>query len=142
MRMLIRILATGLGSGYFPYLPGTTGTAAAAVIAYFYKLQLWQIFIICLVGVFICQEGEKIFRQHDSPQIVFDEFCGLFIATWQVETPALFFAAFLLFRFLDMVKPFPIKQLQELPGGWGVMADDIAAGLIARALLVLFPTIL
>lgn len=137
MNKLIRILATGFGSGYSPYFPGTIGSALAAVFVYFYHLALWQVFLICLAGVFICHRGEVLLKQHDSPHIVFDEFCGVFIATWQIADPLVFIEAFIMFRFFDMVKPFPIKRLEALPGGWGIMADDVAAGLAARLLVAL-----
>ncbi|QNB45700.1 phosphatidylglycerophosphatase A [Thermanaerosceptrum fracticalcis] len=135
MTTVIRIIATGFGTGYSPWLPGTAGSTLAAVIAWFIPLNIWHIVFLCLAGIFICAKGEILLNEHDSPHIVFDEFCGIFIATWGLSSLPSFFLAFILFRFFDMVKPYPISKLQELPGGWGVMADDLAAGLIARFLV-------
>ena len=131
MKTIIKLIATG----YSPWLPGTTGSALAAVIAWFLSLEALDIVFLCLAGIYICAKGEIFFQEHDSPHIVFDEFCGIFIATWSLTSLSDFFLAFCLFRFFDMVKPYPISKLQELPGGWGVMADDMAAGLIARLLV-------
>lgn len=145
MKALIKILATGLGTGYSPYFPGTTGSLAAALIVWHYPPAAWHIVLICLAGIYICGEGERILGRHDSPQIVFDEFCGILWATWQVKSLGLYAAAFFFFRFFDMVKPYPINKLQNLPGGWGVMADDLAAGAAARILVYivqLFPAFL
>ena len=135
MNKLIKFLATGFGSGYSPCLPGTAGSLVAALFVYFYKLDLWHILILILLGIYICNKAELLFKKHDSPHIVFDEFCGIFIATWKLTTPLSFVTAFILFRFFDMTKPYPINKLQVLPGGLGIMADDIAAGLIARFLV-------
>jgi len=138
MNTLTKMLATGFGSGYAPRFPGTTGSLLAAVFAWFVELKAGHIIFLCLVGVYICGQGEKILDSTDSPHIVFDEFCGLFIAVWQLDSIGHFFTAFILFRFFDMVKPFPINKLQELPGGWGVMVDDVAAGLAARTMIYLY----
>jgi len=135
MNKIIKLVATGFGSGYSPYLPGTVGSAVAALFAYFYNLELWQIIILILLGIYLCNKAESILQQHDSPHIVYDEFCGMFIAVWQLTTPWAFIASFIIFRFFDMVKPYPINKLQKLPGGWGIMMDDIAAGFITRILI-------
>ncbi|MCR4440902.1 MAG: phosphatidylglycerophosphatase A [Peptococcaceae bacterium] len=134
MKFLIKAIATGFGSGYAPRFPGTTGSALAAVIAWIYHPDIWQIIVLCAAGIFICDRAEAILNEHDSPHIVFDEICGMFIASWQIQDIRIFLVAFVLFRFFDMVKPFPINKLQELPGGLGIMADDLAAGLAARLL--------
>lgn len=137
MNILVKILATGFGSGYFPRIPGTAGSLAAAMVTYYLPVEVWQLVLFCLAGVYICGQAEKILGCHDSPHIVFDEFCGMFIAAWGLRSPGLVLAAFVLFRFFDMAKPLFINRLQELPGGWGVMADDIAAGAAARLILAL-----
>lgn len=132
MSVIFRILATGFGSGCFSRFPGTVGSALAAVFAWHYRLSLIQILLISAMGVLICTKGEEILQVHDSPKIVFDEFCGLFIAVWQVDSLTLFLVAFGLFRLFDIIKPYPVNKLQDLPRGWGVMADDLAAGILAR----------
>ncbi len=135
MERIWKALATGLGSGYAPVMPGTVCSALSIIIAYWFSFQAWEILLLCLAGVYICTQGEILLQQHDSPHIVFDEFCGILISTWQLHTLPQFAAAFVLFRFFDMKKPFPVYQVQSLPRGWGVMADDVAAGLITRLLI-------
>lgn len=135
MKFLFKVLATGLGSGYAPRFPGTAGSALAAVLAWIFRPEVWQIIALCAVGVYICGRAEAILQEHDSPRIVFDEICGFFVASWQIQDLRVFLVAFVLFRFFDMTKPFPINRLQELPGGLGIMADDLAAGLAARLLV-------
>lgn len=137
MNFVWKTLATGFGSGYFPWFPGTIGSAVALFIAWYIPLQTWQIVVLCLLGIPICTKGEELFSKHDCSNIVFDEFCGIFIATWHLTTFTEFIVAFVLFRMLDILKPFPINKLQELPRGIGVMIDDMVAGLVARYILYL-----
>jgi phosphatidylglycerophosphatase A len=137
---LIKFLATGFYTGLFPLFPGTVGSLAAVFLAWFFSWELWQIFIFSLLGIFICAQAETLFAEHDSGKIVYDEFCGMFLAVWGASTPGQYFVAFLLFRLFDIVKPFPINKSQELPGGWGVMADDLLAGGVARLILAILIT--
>ncbi len=135
MSFLGKFFATGFGSGYFPWFPGTVGSGVALIIGWYIPLQTWQILVLCLIGIPICTKGEELFAQHDCSKIVFDEFCGMFIAIWHLQTVSEFIVAFALFRMLDILKPFPINKLQELPRGLGVMIDDVVAGLAARYIL-------
>lgn len=83
-----------------------------------------------LLGVYICDSGEKQLGIHDAPEIVFDEWIGMWITMWAVPlvlTPV----AFLLFRFFDISKLGPIGKIQDLPGGLGIMADDVLADIAA-----------
>ncbi len=137
MKILLKFLATGFYSGFFPYFPGTVGSFLALILSWFLKLNLWQILLFIIIGVYICTQGELLFAQHDCAKIVYDEFCGMFLASWQLSSIPQFLVAFLLFRMLDIFKPFPINKLQLLPGGWGVMADDLLAGAVARIILAL-----
>lgn len=130
MKNFIKFLATGFYSGFFPYFPGTFGSIFAFIIAWFLKFDLISIVILSIVGVFICTQGELLFQKNDSPRIVFDEFCGAFCAVYQLSTIPQFILAFILFRLFDILKPLPINYLQVLPRGWGVMADDLAAGIL------------
>lgn len=84
----------------------------------------------------LCQRGEEIFRQRDCPKIVIDEFAGFMLANFASPAglrPILF--AFLLFRFFDIIKPFPAARAEKLPGGFGVIADDLIAGLYTFVIL-------
>jgi phosphatidylglycerophosphatase A len=134
MNLLIKILATGLGSGYLRPAPGTWGSLLGLVIAWFWPVPLVWIIVFSLLGVVICQLGEKILNELDSPKIVFDEIVGIWISLWAIPL-ILYPVAFILFRFFDIFKFFPINNLQKIPGGLGIMLDDIAAGIITRILL-------
>lgn len=135
MNKLVLLLAVGLGSGLSPKAPGTVGSLLALCIAWVIHFTAWQIALLSLAGVYICAKGEQLLNQHDSPKIVFDEFCGIFIAVWNLHTWPQFLLAFVLFRLLDIRKPLFINRLQFLPHGWGVMADDITAGAVTRIFL-------
>jgi phosphatidylglycerophosphatase A len=135
---LIKFGATGFYTGFLPYFPGTVGSSAALVLAWFWRFSLWQILLLVIIGVYLCTKAEMLFKQHDSPKIVFDEFCGIFVAVWGLTTLHQFLLGFLFFRLLDIAKPFPINKLQALPRGWGVMADDLLAGALARLILAIF----
>jgi phosphatidylglycerophosphatase A len=137
MKTIIKFLATGFYSGFFPSFPGTVGSLLAFILAWFLNLNIWSILLLTILGVYICTQGELLFQEHDCPHLVFDEFCGAFCATWQLSTLPQFIMAFVLFRFFDILKPAPINTLQKLPRGWGVMADDLAAGIITRFILAL-----
>jgi len=135
-------LATSLGVGFFPFAPGTVGTAFAVALALALPPLLftwpWAIpflAVLFLLGVPVCGAAERTLG-HDSGHIVLDEVVGMFCAmamlprVWPVIA-----AAFALFRLFDILKPFGIRGLQKLPGGWGVMADDLAAGLLANLII-------
>ena len=90
------------------------------------------------MAVYICGEAEKIFQVKDSQKIVLDEIVGLQFTCFMISpTPAHVIAAFALFRLFDIFKPFPVGLCQELPGGCGVVADDVAAGVYANVVLLL-----
>ncbi len=139
MNKLILFLARGCGSGLLHPAPGTWGSLAAFLIGviwswFFGGIPLWFIVIAGLLGVYICDSGEKQLGIHDAPEIVFDEWIGMWITMWAVPlvlTPV----AFLLFRFFDISKLGPIGKIQDLPGGLGIMADDVLAGIAGRLVL-------
>lgn len=119
-------------------MPGTVGSIVAAVICIFLPLTWWQILLICAVSIWLCNQGEKLFGQADPGKIVLDEFCGMFIAAWHLDSLYLIIAAFLLFRLFDIVKPLFINRLQACPGGWGIVFDDLAAGVLARVVISIY----
>ncbi len=141
MKSLSRILATFFGIGLVPLAPGT---AASAIIALAYGLILhslpWPLYVILVVILFFAgtvaagRYASELGRP-DPGRIVVDEVCGQLIAV--AFLPGAWVPvgiAFALFRFFDIIKPWPIRKLERLPGGWGIMADDVAAGLAAAAL--------
>ena len=135
MNNLVRFFASGFFSGMFPVFPGTVGSLVALLIAWFLKPSMLLIFLCSLLGVYICTKGESVFGEHDCSHIVYDEFCGIFIATWNLDSSPQYIVAFILFRLFDIWKPSLINKVQELPLGWGVMADDLLAGLVSRIIV-------
>lgn len=140
MRRLATLLATLGPVGYFPVAPATLGSAVVAVALWFlhiprYSEAIAMVAVAALIAVFAAGEAEKELG-HDAGPIVIDELVGQWIAL--LFTPhriSVFVAAFILFRIFDIWKPLGAHQAQSLPGGWGVVADDVIAG--ATSLLAL-----
>jgi phosphatidylglycerophosphatase A len=133
------LISTLFGTGYFSKIPGTAGTLIAALVYLLLPIKLFDnlennvifliwILILSLIAVFFISKAEKKLG-HDSNKIVLDEFMGYFIAVvFLPKTVLIAIFAFILFRFFDIFKPEPVNVLQKLPAGWGVMADDLMAG--------------
>lgn len=139
----IHFMSLGLGSGLSPKAPGTAGTVMAVVI-YVLLLQnlstaLYMAIVVASIGlgVYLCGRTAAALGVHDHPAIVWDEFAGFWLtafllpAGWQW-----LLAAFVLFRLFDIIKPWPIGLLDKhMKGGFGIMVDDIVAGLFAFVIL-------
>ncbi|MDA8211723.1 MAG: phosphatidylglycerophosphatase A [Clostridia bacterium] len=139
MKLLILVLATGFGTGYSPKAPGTVGSALGVCLIFILKywgLDSWVLPVIIGIpaGIAAAHLAEGYLGEHDSPKIVIDEIVGMFLAGMFLPNTYLI-PAFLLFRFFDIVKPGPIGTVQRLPGGLGVMADDVLAGFMVWAIL-------
>ncbi len=138
----IRILSAGFGSGFSPLVPGTAGTVVGIPLYWLFSFFPWPIWLISILAFtclawYVSDEAERLFGRKDAPCIVIDEIAGfqwtLFLVTPTVSHVAL---GFVLFRLFDIVKPFPARLFQDrLPGGCGVVADDLAAGLYAKLVL-------
>jgi len=142
MNRLFLVLATGFGVGYSPIAPGTLGTLIAIPVYYFLSNISSPIYEITLVGFFflslwISENAEIFFGKKDDQRIVIDEIMGFLITMlWVPKTTILMGVGFFLFRFFDIVKPFPIRRLEKkLKGGYGVVADDVMAGVYANIVL-------
>ena len=154
------LLATGLGAGLSPIAPGTAGSAVGLVLAWLLTSSLLAAhassvaaavgllmsgLAVGLLGVVVSGPVCRALNSRDPGCIVIDEVSGQMLASAVVpllapKSPVVaagaWILSFLLFRFFDVVKPGPIRRLQELPGGWGVVADDVGAGLAAAAALL------
>lgn len=134
-------MATGLGSGYAPIAPGTAGSAVGLVLFWPLSrlglgLQLAATVVVTLVGVAAADAVARRVGKKDPGIVVVDEIAGMWVSLLLLPmTPATAVLAFLLFRVMDILKPFPARDLESLPGGIGIMADDLAAGLYANLLL-------
>lgn len=143
MNSLAKAIASVLGAGYSPIAPGTCGTAVAVPLAWLLAgLPLWQFSVITLavtlVGVWAAATADRAWGTHDSGRIVIDEVAGYLVTMALVDRTnwIVLGIGFVVFRFFDIVKPPPVRWLDEnLPGGWGVVLDDIAAGVMGAAVM-------
>ncbi len=138
----VQLLAFGLGTGLSPKAPGTVGTLAAVPV--YLLVGDWSIlyysvfiFICALLGVWICGAASRQLGVHDHPGIVWDEFVGYWITLWAVPFDWLWIVAgFVAFRVFDIIKPWPVSVLdRKVGGGFGIMIDDVLAGVLACATL-------
>jgi phosphatidylglycerophosphatase A len=139
LRNPIHLLAFGLGSGCAPKAPGTFGTLAAIPFWWLFLQDVPLIPYLCVLiagfafGVYLCEQTSKDLGVHDHGGIVWDEWIGLWIT--YIALPAgieWIIIGFALFRFFDILKPWPIKWLDEkVHGGFGIMIDDVLAGVFA-----------
>ncbi len=145
---VVRFLATGAYLGYAPVAPGTVGSLGCAVLIWFFvpevtaatsHLGLWVMLLSTLafaaLAIWAADLAERQFG-HDSSRIVIDEYAGFVVSVLLLPKSLLLFAvAFVLFRALDIVKPFPARQAEALPGGVGIVMDDLVAGIYTNILL-------
>ncbi|TGP49970.1 phosphatidylglycerophosphatase A [bacterium M00.F.Ca.ET.230.01.1.1] len=161
---LIYWLGIGLGSGLPKRAAGTWGTVGGLVVAIpMLWLGFWGFLAVtvvgALVGSYICGKTSDLMGVHDDPHIVWDEWVGMWVSLlpilWlhfyddallqghQLSLLLLYFAAFVAFRFFDILKPFPIKWVDKnVSGGFGILIDDILAGLMAGVVLIVFVSML
>ena len=139
--MLYEIVATLFYLGKLP-APGTLGTLVGLGIAYIVSFNLWTllvtIFSLFIVGLVATTEVIRRRGDPDPEEVILDEVVGFLTCFVLVElSPRTAVASFILFRVLDILKPFPINLFERFPGAFGVMLDDVAAGLMTSLLLFL-----
>jgi len=146
LRNPLHLLSLGFGSGLSPHAPGTMGTLVAVPLYLMLsRLELiaYLIAIACgfILGIYACHYTSKALGEHDHSGIVWDEIIGYWIAMIAVPAPTWqwILTGFVLFRFFDIVKPWPVNLADKhLPGGFGIMIDDVLAGLYAFACIQAF----
>jgi phosphatidylglycerophosphatase A len=139
----VHFLAFGFGSGLAAKMPGTFGTLAAlplvVLLSHFSSFSVYLIvtILVCVLGIWICGKTAEDMGVHDDPSIVWDEVAGMLITmlavplSWQTVL-----VGFMLFRFFDILKPWPISYLDKhVHGGFGIMIDDVLAGLFAVGII-------
>ena len=145
---IAKIITTAFGAGFSPFAPGTMGALVGILLwwlinvpfsnsypANFFPFMVLMIIIVFFVGVWASNVMEPEWG-HDPGKIVVDEVIGQWIALlWIPFSITNFLLAFALFRFFDILKPLLIKKMEALPSGWGVMADDVLAGIYANIVL-------
>ena len=142
MKRFVLFFATGFGAGYSPFVPGTMGTLIAIPVYYFLSNIPSPIYEITLSGflflsIWFSEKAEVSFTKKDDRRIVIDEMMGFLITMlWLPKTIFTVMAGFFLFRFFDILKPFPIRNIEvRLKGGWGIVLDDVLAGVYANIIL-------
>ncbi|MDD5281143.1 MAG: phosphatidylglycerophosphatase A [Candidatus Omnitrophica bacterium] len=139
--LLIKAISTFFFIGYLPLIPGTFGSIAGVGIFYLLagsSRSSYFLFLFCIMvlGVLTSGRAEKLLNKKDPGCIVIDEVMGMLIALcFLPPEPKIVFLAFIIFRILDMLKPFPAGRLQNLHGAIGVMGDDLVAGAYASIVL-------
>ena len=138
----VHFLALGFGSGLIPFMPGTFGSLAALpLLSPFVYLPPITLLIAAVlasaIGIYLCGKTADDMQVHDHGSIVWDEVAGILLTfLWVPLSLWTVVAGFLLFRFFDIVKPWPIGPVDKyVSGGLGIMLDDIIAGLMACASL-------
>ena len=139
-KTIIKIISTFFYIGYLPFIPGTFGSIAGIFLYYLLKdsISIYTIFscILIILGFLVSGPAERMLNKKDASCIVIDEVCGMLLSLiflpYNIKIVVL---AFILFRILDALKPFPLDRLQRLKGGPGIMADDLVAGLYTNIIL-------
>ena len=137
-------VALGLGSGLSPKAPGTAGTLLTVPLVYFLQQQELVVYVlvtlfVLLTGSWVCGYAAKKLQVHDHSAIVYDEVAGFLITMFMIPADwGLMLIGFVLFRFFDAVKPWPISWCDKnIHGGFGIMFDDVVAGIISLLCLML-----
>ena len=141
---IVKFLASGFYAGYSPLVPGTAGSLVG-VLAYLLLQNLSNaayitiVILIAISGIYISGKAEDIYQVKDSRHIVIDEIAGMLITFIFLPNKGINFllAGFVSFRIFDILKPFPIGLIdRRLEGGWGIMLDDVLAGVYANLLVM------
>ncbi len=137
----IKLLSSLFCLGYAPVFPGTLASLAALIL-YIFGLSfnpaahIIFTFMAVICGFWLSDEAEKLFAKKDARQIIIDDFCGMLISFLFLPYSVwLGVTGFIIFRLMDTYKPYPISKIEKLPGGLGIMCDDIIAGVYANIIL-------
>jgi phosphatidylglycerophosphatase A len=145
MNLLSKIISTFFGVGYFPLAPGTL-TSLIVVLLYKFYLHTWSwpfylmlLFFLFIIGTITSTQYSSDLKNKDPRNIVIDEAMGQALLLFHLGGAWFpLILSFLLFRLFDIVKPYPIKKIENFPKGWGIMMDDIAAAVYAGVLIRLY----
>jgi phosphatidylglycerophosphatase A len=141
MNRFFLLLASGFGAGYSPIAPGTFGTLVAIPIYLFLSHIPFPIYELTLLTFFflsswISDRAQNYWGRKDHPRIVIDEILGFLVTMlWVPKTALLIILGFFLFRFFDILKPPPIRLMEKARGGYGVVLDDVLAGIYSNIIL-------
>lgn len=147
-QLIIKFLASGFYSGYSPFAPGTAGSLVGILLYLFLQnisdaSYITIVVLIFGIGVYISAQAEGIYQKKDCSNIVIDEIAGMLVSLAFFQSGQsgqsgpggmkFIISGFILFRIFDIIKPFPVRTIDmKLGGGWGIMLDDIMAGVYAN----------
>jgi len=145
----VHFISLGFGTGLSPFAPGTAGTLVGIIFYLGMTNFTWWtysfvVLLFTFVGFYLCDETSRVLHDSDPSCVVWDEIVGYLITMYLVPREFVWIlAGFLIFRFFDILKPWPIRRFEKLKGGYGIMADDLMAGfyswMVMQALLYLVP---
>jgi phosphatidylglycerophosphatase A len=136
-----KLIATGFGTGYLPIGPGSWGTFPGMLLCWFMQplnpvLYIVSIIVLSGFGIYLATEAEKLFPKKDPGAIVIDEIIAFPLTMFLVPLSlGTLLVGFFFNRLMDTIKIYPCNSLQNLPGGWGIMLDDIVAAIYSCAIM-------
>lgn len=137
-----KLVSTGFYVGYIPPFPGTLG-ALQGILLYVGLMRYSPLFLMAVLifltalGIVASDRLSKIKGERDPDEVIIDEIAGAFLACLGKTSLLELTLVFVLFRIIDITKPFPIRKFETLKGGWGIMLDDLLAGLITNLIVTL-----
>ena len=139
-KFLPKLISTFFYVGYFPLIPGTAGSLAGVFVYLLAKNNIAaHIMVLCgllILGLLVSGRVEEVSKSKDPSFIVIDEVCGMLLALLFLPYDIKFvIIAFIIFRILDTLKPWPVGRIERLKGGLGIMGDDIVAGIYTNIVL-------
>ena len=131
-------IASVFGLGFIPSgMPGTVSSALACAVRVFADVPLWAIIAVSAIGVYVTGKSEIYFNKKDPSFLNIDELPGMWLTIYALPQ-GFIIPGFFLFRLIDILKPWPVCAMEKLPGGWGIMADDILGGILGNLILQCF----
>lgn len=139
---LVLFFATGCYSGFSPGAPGTAGSAIGVALFWFLSPLSFSLYVLTVIAfvflsIWCAARASVIFQKKDPPQVVMDEIAGYLVTMAAVPLSwGYVIAGFILFRIMDILKPYPIRWIdQNVAGGYGIVLDDVLAGVYANIIL-------
>ena len=137
MKTVVRLVSTFFYIGYIPKVSGTAGSLGGLLffllVSYSFPLTVISLLALTAAALLVVGKAEELFGKKDSRRIVIDEAIGMMISLLLLpKKPLLVVAAFILFRLFDIIKPFPIRRIERTASPWGVILDDVVAGIYAN----------
>lgn len=142
-----RLVSTGFYVGYIPPFPGTLGALQGillyvCLIKFDFLFQGMVLLFVTVLGVIASDRLSKITGERDPDEVIIDEIAGAYLACLGKTSLLELTLVFVLFRIIDITKPFPIRKFESVRGGWGIMLDDLVAGLITNLVVIFLAEIL